>query len=106
MASSAPVIPFHHPDRPGSEFRPLKAWHHFRKLIADKEDTEQVFHVIDALRGRKFRAVAEKFWHSGKGQDLLASDQRLIDILDPTSRTVDQLMRLNLPAGVDIDIKL
>ncbi|MEE0319077.1 MAG: 30S ribosomal protein S10, partial [Collinsella sp.] len=29
-----------------------------------------------------------------------------IDILDPTSGTVDSLMRLDLPAGVDIDIKL
>ena len=27
-------------------------------------------------------------------------------ILDPTSGTVDSLMRLDLPAGVDIDIKL
>ncbi|MBI4496388.1 MAG: 30S ribosomal protein S10 [Chloroflexi bacterium] len=32
--------------------------------------------------------------------------KRLIDILEPTSRTVDALMRLNLPAGVDIEIKL
>ena len=33
-------------------------------------------------------------------------NKRLIDILDPTSGTVDSLMRLDLPAGVDIDIKL
>jgi len=32
--------------------------------------------------------------------------KRLIDILDPTPKTVDSLMRLNLPAGVDIEIKL
>ena len=32
--------------------------------------------------------------------------KRLIDILDPTSSTVDSLMRLDLPAGVDIEIKL
>ena len=32
--------------------------------------------------------------------------KRLIDILDPTSRTVDALTRLNLPSGVDIEIKL
>ena len=30
----------------------------------------------------------------------------LIDILEPTSKTVDALMRLDLPAGVDIEIKL
>ncbi|MDI6822354.1 MAG: 30S ribosomal protein S10 [Actinomycetota bacterium] len=32
--------------------------------------------------------------------------KRLIDILDPTPKTVDSLMRLDLPAGVDIEIKL
>jgi small subunit ribosomal protein S10 len=32
--------------------------------------------------------------------------KRLIDILMPTSKTVDALMRLDLPAGVDIEIKL
>ena len=32
--------------------------------------------------------------------------KRLIDILLPTAKTVDALMRLDLPAGVDIEIKL
>lgn len=32
--------------------------------------------------------------------------KRLIDILKPTPKTVDSLMKLNLPAGVDIEIKL
>jgi len=32
--------------------------------------------------------------------------KRLIDILNPTPKTVDALMRLDLPAGVDIEIKL
>lgn len=32
--------------------------------------------------------------------------RRLIDILDPTSKTVDELKKLNLPAGVDITIKI
>lgn len=31
--------------------------------------------------------------------------KRLIDILNPTQKTVDSLMKLNLPAGVDIEIK-
>ncbi|MGD9405317.1 MAG: 30S ribosomal protein S10, partial [Anaerolineae bacterium] len=29
-----------------------------------------------------------------------------IDVVEPGSKTVDQLMRLQLPAGVDIEIKL
>ena len=32
--------------------------------------------------------------------------KKLVDIIDPTPKTVDSLMRLNLPAGVDIEIKL
>jgi small subunit ribosomal protein S10 len=32
--------------------------------------------------------------------------KRLIDILEPTSKTVDSLMNLNLPTGVDIEIKM
>ncbi|MSQ60492.1 MAG: 30S ribosomal protein S10 [Betaproteobacteria bacterium] len=31
---------------------------------------------------------------------------RLIDIIDPTDKTVDALMKLDLPAGVDVEIKL
>jgi small subunit ribosomal protein S10 len=36
----------------------------------------------------------------------IRTHKRLIDILEPTSKTVDALMRLQLPAGVDIEIKL
>ena len=93
MAALHADIPFHHPDRPGSEFRPLKAWRHFKALIADKEDTEQVFHIIAALRGRKFRDIAQRFWNSDKGQRLLTADERLIDILD------DHATLKQLPAG-------
>ncbi|NUL82810.1 MAG: 30S ribosomal protein S10 [Armatimonadetes bacterium] len=32
--------------------------------------------------------------------------KRLIDIVEPTNRTIDALMRLDLPSGVDIEIKL
>jgi small subunit ribosomal protein S10 len=36
----------------------------------------------------------------------MRTHKRLIDILEPTGKTVDALMRLDLPAGVDIEIKL
>ena len=32
--------------------------------------------------------------------------KRLIDIIEPTAKTVDELKKLNLPAGVDITIKI
>ena len=35
----------------------------------------------------------------------LRTHNRLIDILEPTNKTIDALMRLDLPSGVDIEIK-
>jgi small subunit ribosomal protein S10 len=36
----------------------------------------------------------------------IRTHKRLVDIIDPTAKTVDELKKLNLPAGVDIRIKL
>jgi small subunit ribosomal protein S10 len=36
----------------------------------------------------------------------IRTHKRLIEVLDPDSKTIDTLMRLNLPAGVDIEIKI
>ncbi len=36
----------------------------------------------------------------------IRTHKRLVDIVDPTPKTVDALMRLQLPSGVDIEIKL
>ncbi|MCB9435441.1 MAG: 30S ribosomal protein S10 [Anaerolineales bacterium] len=36
----------------------------------------------------------------------IRTHKRLIDVLDPDNKTIDTLMRLNLPAGVDIEIKI
>ena len=61
-------------------------------LPAEKE-------VITILRApHKYKDSREQFE--------IRTHKRLIDILAPTSTTVDQLMRLELPAGVDIEIKL
>ena len=36
----------------------------------------------------------------------IRTHKRLIDIVNPTPKTVDSLMKLDLPSGVDIEIKL
>ena len=36
----------------------------------------------------------------------LRTHKRLMDIMNPTDKTVDALMRLELPAGVDVQIRL
>jgi small subunit ribosomal protein S10 len=61
-------------------------------LQTDKE-------IITILRAvHKYKDSREQFE--------MRTHKRLIDILNPTPKTVDALMRLNLPAGVDIEIKL
>ena len=36
----------------------------------------------------------------------IRTHNRLIDVLEPDSQTIDMLLRLSLPAGVDIEIKI
>jgi small subunit ribosomal protein S10 len=36
----------------------------------------------------------------------MRTHKRLIDVIDPDAKTIDTLTRLNLPAGVDIEIKI
>ena len=36
----------------------------------------------------------------------MRTHKRLIDVIDPTSKTIDSLMSLDMPAGVDIEIKM
>jgi small subunit ribosomal protein S10 len=36
----------------------------------------------------------------------IRTHKRLIDVLEPTSKTIDALTQLNLPSGVEIDIKI
>ena len=55
--------------------------------------------IITILRAtHKYKDSREQFE--------LRTHNRLIDIYNPTSKTVDSLMKLDLPAGVDISIKL
>src|SRR3546814_8402322 len=59
---------FSHPDRQPQKFRPFKAFQHFRKLIADKEDTEQVFHIFENLPRKGFMDDARAFVTSDFGR--------------------------------------
>ena len=76
---------FSHPDRKMPTFRPFKALSHFRKLIKDKEDTEQVFHIFECLPRKGFIDDARAFVESEKGQRLMASEPYLPDLLDDHS---------------------
>jgi len=43
---------------------------------------------------------------TARDQYEIRTHKRLMDIVDPTDKTVDALMKLDLPAGVDVEIKL
>ena len=73
---------FSHPARQPAKFRPFKALSHFRKLIKDKEDTEQVFHIFENLPRKGFMDDARAFVESDFGQRLMASEPYLPDLLD------------------------
>jgi small subunit ribosomal protein S10 len=58
-------------------------------------------------RVRKYTVIRSPFIDKdSRDQFETRTHKRLIDIFEPTSRTVDTLMRLQLPSGVDIEIKL
>ena len=55
----------------------------------------------------KFTVLKSPHIHKdAREQFEIRTHKRLIDIMEPTSKTVDTLMRLQLPSGVDIEIKL
>ncbi len=55
----------------------------------------------------KFTVIRSPFIDKDSREQFeIRTHKRLIDVLDPGSKTIDTLMRLNLPAGVDIEIKL
>ena len=77
------------PDRQISGFRPFKVLHHFRKLVADKEDTEQVFHIIEATKGKRSHRQAWDFIGCKTGQDFLQRGVDIPTMLDDHDRWAD-----------------
>lgn len=56
---------------------------------------------------KKYTVNRSTFVHKdAREQYEMRIHKRLIDILEPTPRTIDALMNLSLPAGVDVEIKM
>ena len=58
-------------------------------------------------RIQKFSVIRSPFIDKDSQEQFeIRTHKRLIDIVETTSKTIDALTRLNLPSGVNIDIKL
>lgn len=77
------------PDRKVSGFQPRKVLQHFGKLIEDKEDTEQVFHIIEATKGKRSHKQAWNFIQSPQGQRFLQEEVDIPAMLDDHARWAD-----------------
>lgn len=56
---------------------------------------------------KKFSVARSTFVHKTASEQYeIRTHKRLIDIINPTPKAIDALMNLNLPSGVDIEIKM
>lgn len=93
----------------------LKAYDHrvldnsVRQIVDAAERTGAV--VVGPVplptRKEKFTVMRSPFIDKDSREQFeIRTHKRLIDVVDPSGKTIDSLMRLHLPAGVDIEIKL
>lgn len=70
------------PNRPKPRFRPLKAMKHMNNLLKDKEDTGEVFHIIEALNGNSLRRNFSRFLSHAEGRARFSERRMLAPLLD------------------------
>jgi ubiquinone biosynthesis protein COQ4 len=78
---------------PRYRLHPLVALRAMRNLLRDREDTHQVFLLIDALRGKTTLRQFARFRHTETGRAVLGEHRRLLD------RLSDRASLAVLPAG-------
>ncbi len=92
----------------------LKAYDHrvldqsVRQIVDTAERTGAI--VIGPVplptRIERFTVIRSPFIDKDSREQFeIRTHKRLIDVVEPSSKTIDALVRLNLPAGVDVEIK-
>jgi small subunit ribosomal protein S10 len=93
----------------------LKAFEHRILDSATAEIVNTAKRTGAAVRGpvpmpnrlKKFSVIRSPHIDKGSQEQFeMRTHKRLIDIIDPTPQTIDALMKLDLPAGVDVEIKI
>lgn len=75
-------LPFMLPGRPKMQYNLPKAWHHFKELVKDKENTAEVAKIFEALPWTGVYDAAKAFLSTERGQKIRASEPSLVTILD------------------------
>ena len=80
-----------------------------RQIVETVEQTGAV--VVGPIplptRIQKYSVIRSPFIDKDSQEQFeIRTHKRLIDIIETTSKTVDSLTKLNLPAGVELDIKM
>ena len=92
----------------------LKAYDHrvldqsVRQIVdtAERTGAGVVGPVPLPTRIEKFTVIRSPFIDKDSREQFeIRTHKRLIDVVEPSSKTIDALVRLNLPAGVDVEIK-
>lgn len=74
---------------------------------AERNDAKVVGPVPLPTEKNKFSVNRSTFVHKTASEQYeMRTHKRLIDILNPSPKAVDALMNLNLPSGVDVEIKM
>lgn len=75
--------------------------------VAKRHDVEVIGPTPLPTENHKYTVNRSTFVHKNSREQFeLRVHKRLIDILNPTQAIIESLSRLNLPAGVDIEIKM
>ena len=61
---------------------PLKAWRAMRELMKNPDDTSQVFHIIEALKGDSLGAAVRRLRQSERGRSLLLEKPDIVTCLN------------------------
>ncbi|MEM1052546.1 MAG: Coq4 family protein [Pseudomonadota bacterium] len=75
-------FPIIHQDRAQSQFEFAKAWKHFHNFRKDKEQTDEIIAVLDALPWRGMADAAAQFLSTDRGRQIFQEEPYLPDFLD------------------------
>lgn len=76
------ILPIVHKDRQRPKHDFLRAWHHFRIVLKDKEQTDELIEVFDSLPWRAVGEAASAFLSTERGREIYRAEPYLPDILD------------------------